>query len=91
MSIAEILDRRDYLEGKTEKLKILIDKRLCKACDICIEVCPHKVFRRSKIDEDGKFYPTPSDVEKCKNCGLCELTCPDFAITIFEEGKEDGC
>jgi ferredoxin len=28
------------------------------------------------------------DIEKCINCGWCEIRCPDFAITV--EQKNEG-
>lgn len=60
-----------------ENPKISINYKWCKACGICIDMCPTGVYQR---DELGK----PKDVfaEKCTSCRLCELRCPDFAIRI---------
>jgi ferredoxin len=27
------------------------------------------------------------DIEKCINCGWCEIRCPDFAITVEKKTK----
>lgn len=58
---------------------IEIDARLCKACGICVGMCPQKVFSR---DRDGR--PVKDRPERCVVCGLCELECPDFAIRVTE-------
>ena len=48
----------------------------CKACNICISFCPQKVF---DPDQDGK--PILARPEKCTQCAICWLHCPDFVIT----------
>ena len=48
----------------------------CKACNICIAYCPQKVF---EPDRDGK--PILAKPEKCTQCAICWLHCPDFVIT----------
>jgi 2-oxoglutarate ferredoxin oxidoreductase subunit delta len=48
----------------------------CKACNVCIAFCPQKVF---EPDRDGK--PILAQPEKCNQCALCWLHCPDFVIT----------
>ena len=48
----------------------------CKGCNICIAFCPNKVL---EPDRDGK--PIVAHPEKCTQCAICWLHCPDFAIT----------
>jgi len=48
----------------------------CKACNICISFCPKNVF---DPDRDGK--PIIARPEKCNQCAICWLHCPDFVIT----------
>jgi 2-oxoglutarate ferredoxin oxidoreductase subunit delta len=69
---------------KTAK-EIIIDDQFCKGCNLCIEVCPRKVFGRSnKRSHAG--YPMPQAANPgCSVCFLCEMTCPDLAITVVEE------
>jgi 2-oxoglutarate ferredoxin oxidoreductase subunit delta len=57
--------------------KVTVDTRLCKRCGICSEFCPTKVFTL-KADQT----PVPEHVDKCTGCRMCELRCPDFAITV---------
>ena len=50
----------------------------CKACGICIAFCPVKCLA---ADENGKPYVSS---DTCIGCGMCEIRCPDFAITVTE-------
>lgn len=68
-----------------EKAKkfVYVSKKLCKACGICIELCPKNVFER---DEFGKADPVRP--EDCIECGLCVTYCPDYAIILDPEDLE---
>ena len=68
---------------KKETPKIDIFKAWCKACGICVAFCPTGALAK---DEAGRPYV--KDIEKCINCGWCEIRCPDFAITV--EAKTKG-
>jgi len=51
-----------------------------------VAFCPTGVLAK---DEAG--YPYVKDIEKCINCGWCEIRCPDFAITVEKKtGKNTG-
>jgi 2-oxoglutarate ferredoxin oxidoreductase subunit delta len=52
----------------------------CKACGICVAICPKDVFDRR---DDGK--PVVARPEDCTNCGLCEIMCPDFCIGWYTD------
>jgi 2-oxoglutarate ferredoxin oxidoreductase subunit delta len=65
--------------------QINIDARLCKGCHICISVCPHSVLKKADdVDDRGYYLPTAADLEACTVCRMCELECPDFAISVDE-------
>ena len=68
---------------KKEEPRIDIFKAWCKGCGICVAFCPTGVLAK---DEAG--YPYVKDIEKCINCGWCEIRCPDFAITVEKKTKE---
>jgi 2-oxoglutarate ferredoxin oxidoreductase subunit delta len=55
---------------------IRIKLEWCKGCEICVAFCPKNVLAM----EGGKAkVENPGD---CIKCMLCELRCPDFAITV---------
>jgi 2-oxoglutarate ferredoxin oxidoreductase subunit delta len=63
---------------------IRLELELCKACGICIELCPDTVF-----DRDNLGNPVVARPEDCSQCLLCELHCPDFAIEIRRRRSKD--
>jgi len=67
-------------------MKIIIDENYCKGCDICIEVCPKDVYKKSEtLNKKGIYPPNPVNPKECTNCQLCILQCPDQAITVETE------
>lgn len=56
---------------------VVIDLTTCKACGICVGVCPQGVF-----DTDDRDQPVAARPEDCTACLLCEWHCPDFAISV---------
>ncbi len=59
---------------------IEINAKWCKKCGICVAFCPKHVFDR---DEDGQ--PVAARPEDCIGCRLCEMRCPDFAVTVWDK------
>lgn len=65
---------------------ITVDKACCKGCDICISICPKKVFARSKNrNKYGTNMPEAVNSDKCVQCSMCERMCPDGAINVTGE------
>ena len=48
----------------------------CKGCAICVEFCPTDVLVMDNT------HPVVAKLEECTRCQLCDLLCPDFAITV---------
>ena len=68
--------------------KITVDKMYCKGCDICLSVCPQKIFVSSKKRNNyGSNMPDVQNMDKCSVCRMCERMCPDGAIDV--EGEEN--
>lgn len=64
-------------------VEISVDTRLCKGCEVCIDMCPTRVLERSKeLSRRGLRYPVAARIEQCIACRLCEVLCPDFAIWV---------
>jgi 2-oxoglutarate ferredoxin oxidoreductase subunit delta len=55
---------------------ITVVRAWCKSCAICVEFCPKDVLAM----KDG--YPEVVDLAACNRCQLCDVRCPDFAITV---------
>jgi 2-oxoglutarate ferredoxin oxidoreductase subunit delta len=63
--------------GEAPPAPVALDLELCKACGICIDLCPEDVF-----DRDTLGFPVVARADDCTSCLLCELHCPDFAIEV---------
>jgi len=82
-------------------MKLVIDERRCKGCNLCTMVCPYKIFKPgTKPNERGITVPELDRPERCTNCrlqklygrrlcGMCEMICPDQAIHWEEERPEE--
>ena len=62
-----------YLTGVTT---LEYDETKCNGCRMCIEVCPHEVFRM--VDKRAKIV----DLNACMECGACALNCEPGALTV---------
>jgi 2-oxoglutarate ferredoxin oxidoreductase subunit delta len=71
---------------KKQKIKILIDDQFCKGCNLCLHVCPKNIFSEGEGRSRGGYRMPRVDGEKeCTGCLLCEMTCPDLALTVRRE------
>lgn len=71
---------------KNRYLKNVVTLKLheekCTGCGMCINVCPHGVFRIL----EGKSHIVEKDL--CMECGACARNCPFSAIEVQ---KGTGC
>ncbi len=73
------------MTAKKKKMEFFdqtIYENWCKSCGICIALCPKNVYDTN--DTGGPEISRPDD---CIGCRICELHCPDFAISIIERVK----
>jgi 2-oxoglutarate ferredoxin oxidoreductase subunit delta len=63
-------------KARGQLVTISLNQRFCKGCEICVEICPNKCL------EMENSYPVVKDINLCSKCMLCELECPDFALTV---------
>lgn len=67
---------------------VWVDETRCKACDVCVSLCPAGVLGMKKDEHKilGKIisvaYP-----QSCIGCRECELHCPDFAIFVADKDE----
>ncbi|WP_456450512.1 4Fe-4S dicluster domain-containing protein [Hydrogenimonas sp.] len=68
-----------------ENTPVWTDESRCKACDICVAVCPAGVLamRYEPHSVLGAMI-TVEAPELCIGCNDCELSCPDFAIFVAD-------
>jgi len=57
--------------------KLSIYRTWCKRCGNCVAFCP-----RGALAADEWGYPFLQTPQRCTGCGLCEMLCPDFALSV---------
>ena len=69
-------------------VKIKINKKYCKGCQLCIAFCPRKNIKVDIVLNEGGIFPAAIiSEEDCTGCGICYLMCPEACIEI-EASKE---
>ncbi len=72
----------------TDKIKVPVGEihiltERCKGCSFCIEYCPKDVLELStEYNTKGYHPPRIKNPDQCRECHLCEILCPEFAIYI---------
>jgi len=57
-------------------LKVIIDRKKCRGCGICKQVCPRNCY---EIDKDRHVALMPG-ADRCVQCGACIVQCPLDAL-----------
>ena len=64
----------------------LIDAARCTGCNICVAVCPTRVFDAAPPLEAGVgsagLLPVIARQSDCQTCFMCELYCPVDALYV---------
>ncbi|RJP74913.1 MAG: 4Fe-4S dicluster domain-containing protein [Candidatus Zixiibacteriota bacterium] len=76
-------------QSQGRDIVIIIDRDLCKGCDICVKVCKTGALELEDASDkwEGAVVAI-KDVEQCNFCRLCEIQCPDFAIRVLRKEEE---
>jgi len=53
-----------------------LDENKCTGCGMCMDVCPHEVFKMNSK------HVMIQNRDACMECGACSLNCPASAITV---------
>ena len=91
--------RHGSILSRNHTMKLVIDSDRCKGCNLCMLVCPYRIFKEGKDqNERGIIIPELDRPERCPNykrktkknavCEMCILTCPDQALYWDEEAGE---
>ena len=59
------------------KIEIIIDEKACRGCQLCVDICPTKVFEFNE-KEKRAIIKTAAD---CIGCMSCQYICPANCIT----------
>ncbi len=65
--------KQQYLKNV---VTLKLDEEKCIGCGMCLEVCPHSVF---KLDNKKAQI---QNRDRCMECGACARNCPAEAITV---------
>jgi 2-oxoglutarate ferredoxin oxidoreductase subunit delta len=64
---------------------VWVNTNNCKACDICVSVCPSGVLgMKYEVTSTLGAMISINNPEACIGCMECELSCPDFAIYVAD-------
>lgn len=68
-----------------ENTPVWVNKDRCKACDMCVRVCPSGTLTM-QLDKHSTLgaMVEVKNPQNCIGCGDCELACPDFAIFVAD-------
>jgi 2-oxoglutarate ferredoxin oxidoreductase subunit delta len=67
---------------------VIIEKDICKGCELCIEACPQSSLALSEnINIKGYRY-AELVLDNCTGCINCALVCPEPAITVYRQPKK---
>ncbi|OPL11489.1 MAG: hypothetical protein AVO39_05265 [delta proteobacterium MLS_D] len=76
----------------TRRGHILIERDTCKACGLCISVCPQQVIGFSDTLNEKGYYPAEfldqvdaDTLNHCTGCAFCAIICPDVAIEVYRD------
>ena len=53
-----------------------LDENKCTGCGMCMDVCPHEVFKMNSK------HVVIQNRDACMECGACYLNCEAFAIAV---------
>jgi len=77
------------------RVRITVNKDLCKGCEICMLFCPAKILEEDaptawggsspRLGKDGETKCMLVRGPKGVTCRLCEKRCPDAAIMVEVE------
>jgi len=89
------MDNQKYLKNVAT---LKYDSSKCIGCKMCVNVCPHNVFKMA--NKKAEII----DKNKCMECGACEMNCITNALTVkqgvgcetaviwgFFKGTEPNC
>jgi len=69
------------------RFEAAIDAELCSACETCLERCYFNALELMETADGREVMQVIGD--NCMGCGLCQITCPEEAISLKQVRAED--
>ncbi len=66
---------------------VIINRDICKGCELCIVACPQESLGLSKLINMNGYRYVELIQDNCTGCVNCALICPDVAITVYRQPK----
>ena len=66
----------NHLTYLKDVVTLKLDQEKCTGCGMCLEVCPHEVFKMNTRHVEIQ------NRDACMECGACSRNCPFDAITV---------
>ncbi len=74
------------------KVKLHINKELCKGCGLCCCFCPKNILSLGDtVNTHGYCFITVIEQDKCIGCANCYQVCPDLVFTISKGFTKESC
>lgn len=64
--------------------KVAIDSTGCRACSLCVDICPTDVFTMNEASELAEV----SREDDCIGCTSCMYLCPSRCLDVTEHGNQ---
>jgi 2-oxoglutarate ferredoxin oxidoreductase subunit delta len=69
--------------------RIEIAAEMCKACELCISVCPKNcIVQSDTLNRYGVYPMRMREGAECTGCTQCAMICPDTAIEVYRTVAE---
>lgn len=67
---------------------IKLNQDKCKACELCVSVCPKECLDLDQEAVNVKGYHPVAlmNPDDCIGCARCAIICPDAVISVYREG-----
>lgn len=76
-----------------KKLRLELDKSICRNCGVCYNVCPNDVIKKGapgasvKNPDNQMISGVVLDPDTCSYCGVCQHMCPFGALQLFVDDE----
>jgi 2-oxoglutarate ferredoxin oxidoreductase subunit delta len=66
---------------------VIINKNICKGCELCISACPQESLGLTNLINISGYRYVELIKDNCTGCINCAIVCPEAAITVYRQPK----